>query len=226
MQTRRYRKMLAPALLAMAIAPLALQASAAPGAGEHAESRQQWQEARAERHAEKRAELFERAGLDAETREALESAHREHREAMAELREEHRERIDELLSDEQRSALDEARREMHEEHHANRHQPSAEDLQHRMRAMVDGWDLSDEERDELRELRQAHYAEMAELRDRDFDSREERREAYQELRDEHRAALAELLTDEQLEEMQQAARMAHGKGHGQGHGHHAGNGND
>ncbi|MDR5901777.1 hypothetical protein [Halomonas icarae] len=150
MQTRRYRKMLAPALLAMAIAPLALQASAAPSDGERAESRQQWQEAR------------------------------------------------------------------------------AEDLQHRMRAMVDGWDLSDEERDELRELRQAHYAEMAELRDRDFDSREERREAYQELRDEHRSALAELLTDEQFEEMQQTARMAHGKrhGHGHGHGHHAGNDND
>lgn len=214
MQTRLSRRILAPALLAMATAPLALQATAAPGDGERAENRQQWQEARAERHAEKRAALFERADLDTETREALENAYREHREAMTDLREEHRERIDELLSDDQQAALDEARRELREEYRSERRQQRAGALQQRMTEMVDGWDLSDEERKALSELRQAHYADMAELRGRDFDSREERREAYQALRDEHQEALNELLSEEQIEEMRQVARQAYGKARG------------
>ncbi|MCE0734328.1 hypothetical protein LWH48_16305 [Halomonas sp. G15] len=218
MQTRLSRRILAPALLAMAIAPLALTATAAPGDAERAEQRQQWQEARAERYAEKRAALFERAGLDAETREALENAHREHRQAMAELREEHRDRIDELLSDDQQAALDEARREMREEYRTQKRQSHAKALQQRMTEMVDGWDLSEEEREALGELRRAHYADMAELRNRDFDSRQERREAYQALRDEHQAALAELLSEEQIEEMQQAVRKAYGSRAGNGNG--------
>lgn len=214
MQTHLSRRILVPALLAMAIAPLALQANAAPGDGERAENRQQWQETRAERHAEKRAALFERADLDTETREALENAYREHRAAMTELREEHRERVDELLSDDQQAALDEARREMREEYRTDRRRQHAGALQQRMADMVDGWDLSDEERKALGDLRQAHYADMAELRGRDFDSREERREAYQALRDEHQEALSELLSEEQIEEMRQVARKAYGKTRG------------
>ncbi len=210
MQTRFPRKTLAAALLALAIAPVALTATAAPDDG--AETREQWLEARAEHQAERRAALFERAGIDAATREALESASREHREAMAELRREHRERIDALLSDEQREALKAARLEMHQEYQAERHQRRATSLQRRMTEMVDGWDLSEEEREALGELRREHYAAMAELRDRDFDSREARREAFQALRDEHQAALGELLTEEQLEEMRQTAREAYGKG--------------
>ncbi|NWN82283.1 MAG: hypothetical protein HLX48_04680 [Halomonas sp.] len=216
MQTRLSRKILAPALLAMAIAPLALQATAAPGDGERAENRQQWQEARAERHAEKRAALYERAGLDAETREALDNAYRKHGEAMMELRDEHRERVDELLSDDQQAALDEARREMHETYRTEKHQRHAGALQKRMIEMVDGWDLSDEDREALGDLRREHYADMAELRDRDFDSREERREAHQALRDEHQEALGELLSEEQIEEMQQVARQAFDRDRGNG----------
>nr|WP_298249178.1 hypothetical protein [uncultured Halomonas sp.] len=224
MKTRFSRKIFAPALLAMAIAPLALQAVAAPDDGECAENRPHHQEISPQHHAEKRAALYERAGLDAETREALDNAYREHGEAMMELRDEHRERLDTLLSDDQQAALDEARHAMGERHHSGRHPHPAEDLQQRMTEMVDGWDLSDEDREALGDLRREHYAGMAELRDRDFDSREERREAHQALRDEHREALGELLSEEQIEEMQRVARQAFDRDGG--HGHRPGNAKD
>ncbi|MEQ5802879.1 hypothetical protein [Halomonas sp. H10-9-1] len=226
MQTRLSRRILAPALLAIAIAPLALQATAAPGDNERAGQRQQWQEARAEHHAERRAALFERADLDAETREALENAYHEHREAMAELRETHRDHVAELLSDDQQAALDEARREMREEYRNTQRPHRAKALQQHMTEMVDGWDLSAEEREALRELRQSHYADMTELRNRDFDSREERREAYQALRDEHREALAEVLSVEQIEEMERIAREAYGQRGGHGDDRRGGRGGD
>lgn len=217
MKTRFSHKIFAPALLAMAIAPLALQAVAAPGDSERAENRPHHQEARAERHAEKRAAIYERAGLDAETREALDNAYHEHFEAMIELRDEHRERLDELLSDDQQASLEEARREMREAHHVEKRQRHAGALQQRMTEMVDGWGLSDEDREALGDLRREHYADMAELRDRDFDSREERREAHQALRDEHREALGELLSEEQIEEMQRVVRQAFDRDGGHGH---------
>ena len=71
------RKLLAPALLAIAIAPLALSATAAhhgKGAEQSQEQREQWKEARAEYRAEQRQALFERAGIDEATREALDEA--------------------------------------------------------------------------------------------------------------------------------------------------------
>ncbi|MFY0992036.1 hypothetical protein [Halomonas sp. C05BenzN] len=207
------RKLLAPALLAVAIAPLALSAIAGPHHRDAAQ-RQQWQEARVEQ----RQALFERAGLDQATREALDEAHGEHREAMRELHERHRERLAEILDDDQRAALEAARRDIREERRSERR----ERMQERLEALVDEWGLSEEEREALRETREAIYADMAELRDRDFDSREARREALREMRDEHRAALAELLSDEQLEELQSTIRRSGYRPHGKSHGHHGG----
>lgn len=123
------RKLLAPALLAIAIAPLALSAAAADhgkGAELHKEQRQeqrqeqreQWQEARAEHRAEKRQALFERAGIDEPTREALKEARGEHHAAMRQLHEQHHERLDQLLDDDQRAAMRVARGEMQEERRA------------------------------------------------------------------------------------------------------------
>ncbi|WP_444676986.1 hypothetical protein [Halomonas sp. E19] len=105
------RKMFMPALLALAIAPLSLTATAQPAQGENG-----WNEQRQERFQERRQALFDRAGLDEETRSALEEAHGEHMQALRELHEQHRERMDEILDEEQRTALREAKREMRQEH--------------------------------------------------------------------------------------------------------------
>lgn len=213
------RKLLAPALLAIAIAPLALSATAAhhgKGAERHQE---QWQEARADYRAEQREALFERAGIDEPTREALEEARVEHHEAMRQLHEQHRERLNQLLDDDQRAAMEEARGEMREARRAQMMGQRRADMQERLEALVDDWGLSDEEREALRETREAIYADMSELRDRDFDSREERRDAMRDMRDRHQEALAEILSDEQLEELRATmvprAERGYGKGHGE-----------
>ncbi|MCA1770088.1 MAG: hypothetical protein LC652_09150 [Halomonas sp.] len=123
------RKLLAPALLAIATAPLALSAAAAghgQGAELHKEQRQeqrqeqreQRQETRAEHRTEQRQAFLERAGIDKPTREALEKARGEHHAAMRQLHEQHRERLDELLDDDQRAAMKEARGKMQEERRA------------------------------------------------------------------------------------------------------------
>ena len=214
------RKWLAPALLAIAVAPLALSATAAhhgKGEGGWSEKHQQWQEARAEH----RQALFERAGLEEATREALNEAHRQHREAMRELHEQHRERLAEILDDDQRAALEEARGEMRREHRAEMLEQRRSAMQERLEALVDDWDLSYEEREALHETRQAIYTDMSELRERDFDSREARRDAMREMRDEHQAALAEVLSAEQLEEMQTTIQRSDYRGHGKHHGRYA-----
>ncbi|WP_209473669.1 hypothetical protein [Billgrantia antri] len=203
------RKLLMPALLAVAIAPLSLAAFATPGQGEGG-----WHEQRHERFEERRQELFERAGLDEETRSALEEAHGEHMQALRELHERHRERMDEILDEEQREALREAKRDMHQERHGERHQG----MQERLATLVDSWELSDEERDRLTELRESLYADMQELRNQEFDSRAERREAWQALRAEHREALGEVLTDEQIAALEAFMQPRHPHGHGKHHG--------
>lgn len=209
------QRLLMPALLAVTVAPLALSASAMPG-----KSDGDWHEQRQERMEERRQALFERAGIDEATREALAEARDEHRQALRDLHEQHQQRLDTILDEEQRDALAQARRELRDEQRAERR----EAMQQRLTELVDGWELSDAERERLTELREALYADMQALRDREFDSREARREAWQALREEHRAALGELLSDEQIAEMK-AAMAPRGKpGHGKPHHHHFGKG--
>lgn len=204
------RNLLIPALLAVAIAPMSLAAVAAPGKSEG------WHEQHQERFEERRQALFERAGLDEETRSALKEAHGEHVQALRELHEQHRERMDEILDEEQREALREAKREMRQEMHGERRGERHQAMQERLTTLVDSWELSDEERERLTELRESLYADMQELRGQEFDSREARRVAWQALRDEHREALGEVLSEEQIEALEafMQPRHGHGKHHG------------
>jgi len=213
------RTLLAPALLVVAMAPLALFAGAAPQeGGQHGDSEEHRQQ-----HEQRRRALFERAGIDAETREALEAARREYREALRDLREAHRQRLDEILGDEQREALATARRALYEEQRQEwrdeRRKEHREAMQQRLAALVDSWELSNPEREALREAREAIYADMQALRSREFDSPQARREAMRELRESHQEALGRILSDEQLAEMREAieprprpGRDTHGRG--------------
>lgn len=201
-------KLLLPALLAVAIAPLALSATAGD------KDAKGWHEQRQAQFQAHRQALFERAGLDDETRSALEDAHAEHHEAMRELHDQHRQRLDEILDDDQREALKAAKREMRQEQRGAYRADRRGSLQQRLTALVDSWELSDEEREALRETREALYADMAELRGQSFDSRDERREAWLGLRDTHREALAELLTDEQIAALEAAMPSRGYKGQG------------
>lgn len=192
------RKLLMPALLAVAISPLSLAAIAAPDEG----PRHPW----SERHQEQRQALYDRAGLDGATRTALEEAHAEHREAQHQLREQHRERMNDILSEEQQQALHTAKREMHEERHAERRQA----MQERLDALIDDWGLNEAERQALHDAREAMMVDARELHEQEFDSREDKRAAWLELRDEHRAALSEILSDEQMAELRDTMRPHHG----------------
>ncbi|APE30218.1 hypothetical protein BOX17_04185 [Halomonas aestuarii] len=205
------RTLLAPALLAVAIAPLALSASASSGNdGHHC-----WHDGLRPCQ-EHRQALLDRASIDDETRQALEAARTEHREAVRELRAQHRQRMDEILGEQQREALDTARREMREERRAERR----EAMQQRMNALVDSWQLPDAKREALREAREAIYADMQALREGDVDSREARREAMRELREEHQATLTRLLSDEQIADMRALLSSRDGRHHGsKGHRH-------
>jgi protein CpxP len=108
------RQLLAPALLAIAIAPLAFTAQA----NHHGdpEGRGADRERMEERMEERRQEVYERAGISEEKQAELNEAHTEHREAMHALREEHKERVADILSEEEQEALRTAMREAHEEH--------------------------------------------------------------------------------------------------------------
>lgn len=202
------RKLLMPALLAVAIAPMSLTALA----GQHGKGHGNYDKDGHSHahHQQMRQALYERAGIDETTREALEQAREAHHQALKDLHREHRERMDELLDDEQREALETARRDMRAEWREERHAA----MQERFESIVDGWDLSEEDRETLRQTREALYADMQALREQDFESREERREAWQTVRNSHYEALAELLTDEQIAELKQAARSNGGKWHG------------
>jgi|AntRauTorcE11898_2_1112593.scaffolds.fasta_scaffold07856_2 membrane-associated HD superfamily phosphohydrolase len=199
------RKLLMPALLAIAIAPLSPSAIADQhGEGHKAPGGHQ------SHHQQMRQALYERAGIDEATREALKQAYEEHHQALEDLHREHRERMDELLDDEQREALEAARREMRDEWREQRHAA----MQERFESIVDGWNLSEEDREALRKTREALYADMQALREQDFETREERREAWQTVRNSHYDALSELLTDEQIDELKQAARPHSDNWHG------------
>lgn len=204
MKARTIRQWFAPALLAAAIAPLSLGAIAAPEDGD----RQGWSDAYQQRQIEQRQALFERAGIDEQTRQALEDAREEHREAMMELREEHRERMNAMLDDDQRQALNEARQEMRNERF--------EDMRQRMNERFDAWGISAEQRQALSDSRESFYAEMQDLKDRKFDSPSERRAAWQNLRQEHYDAMTEILSAEQLQELRETMRSGMRGGMGSG----------
>ncbi|MBF8223093.1 hypothetical protein [Halomonas sp. 328] len=216
------RKLLMPALLSLAIAPLSLTALAdGHRGGSHA----------GPYDGGPRAEtLLERLDLDAETRAALEATRDAHRQAYRELREqdfddretrreayralhaEHRAELDELLDEEQRQALAEARQEHREARRAA--------MQTRLDAVIDGWELSAEQHEALNTTREAIASDLAEFRDREFDNREARREAMAELRDAHHADLAEILDEAQLDELKEALRPSRGDHHGKGRDRH------
>lgn len=216
MKTHLSRTLMIPALLAFAIAPLALTAAA----DSHGKSQdKRWEHHHRydpSRHEERRHALQERAGIDEETRQALEAARSEHHEAIKELHEAHRQQMDEILGEEQREALRQAHHDMHAEYRTERR----EEIQDRIDALIDNWDLSDEERKTVRETREAIYADIQALRDRDFASRGDRRDAMREMRREHQTTLEALLDESQLEELREAMRPGNRSGwkghHGRG----------
>ena len=108
------RQLFAPALLAIAIAPLAITAQA-DSHGDH-EGKGPDHELMVERMEERRQEVYQRAEISEEKQAELNEAHAEHREAMHALREEHHERMADILSDEEQEALRSAMHDVREEH--------------------------------------------------------------------------------------------------------------
>ena len=108
------RQLFAPALLAIAIAPLAFTAQA-NSHGDH-EGQGPDRERMEERMEERRQEVYEHADISAEKQAELNEAHAEHREAMQALREEHHERVAEILTEEEQQSLRNAMQEAHEEY--------------------------------------------------------------------------------------------------------------
>lgn len=98
MKTTFARKALLSAAISAALLPIAMSASAAPDRHE------------GPRHAgpDMRAELYERAGIDADTREALKQAGIEHHEAIEELNADFREQRQEILGEDGMAALERA----------------------------------------------------------------------------------------------------------------------
>ncbi|HBS83953.1 hypothetical protein NDQ72_15890 [Halomonas sp. KG2] len=111
------RQLFAPALLAVALMPLAFSANA-----DHHNSADIDREAMQERMEEYRQEAYQRAGLSEEQQTALNEAHAEHRDAMLSLREEHQAQVAEILTEEEQQTLRDAMREMHAEKHSERRQ--------------------------------------------------------------------------------------------------------
>ncbi|BCB09016.1 hypothetical protein HHSLTHF2_29060 [Vreelandella venusta] len=110
-------QLFAPALLAVALMPLAFSANAS-----HHSNAAIDREAMQERMEEYRQEAYQRAGLSEEQQTALNEAHTEHRDAMLSLREEHQSQVAEILTEEEQQALRDAMREMHAEKHGERRQ--------------------------------------------------------------------------------------------------------
>lgn len=108
------RQLFVPALLAIAIAPLAFTAQA-HSHGDH-EGQGPDRERMEERMEERRHEMYERADISAEKQAELNAAHAEHRETVHALRDGHKDRVAEILSEEEQEALRTAMREAHEEY--------------------------------------------------------------------------------------------------------------
>lgn len=111
-------QLFAPALLAVALTPLAFGVQAAPDDGH--EGRGPDREQMVERMEERRQEVYQRAELNEEQQAALNEANAEYREAVKTLREEQQARIAEILTDEEQQALRDAMHEMHAEHRGER----------------------------------------------------------------------------------------------------------
>ncbi|GED21137.1 hypothetical protein [Halomonas halmophila] len=191
------RKLLMPALLASLIAPLSLAASAAP-----------------DQRSDVKQELFERAGIDQKTRDALKQARQDYRESMMELRTEHREKVDKILGEDGQAALEKAKQEMREERRAELEKAREK----RIHSLYDKWGLSDDTRETLDQQRGQFRSDAEALKDKEFESSEARREAWKELITTQRDALSEHLDEEQMKALGEAMRPQ-GRGGPQGGGH-------
>ncbi|SDN78836.1 hypothetical protein [Vreelandella arcis] len=111
--TQSLRQLMAPALFAAALLPLAATAQA----GQHDVDKQgpdrERMEERMEAH---RQDVYERAELSDDKQQALNEAHQTFREEMRAVREAHRELMDEILSDDEQQALREAMHEAREDY--------------------------------------------------------------------------------------------------------------
>ncbi|WGI24604.1 hypothetical protein QEN58_14865 [Halomonas alkaliantarctica] len=112
------RHLFAPALLAIALAPLAFTAQAYSH-GDH-EGQGPDRERMEERMEERRQEVYERADISADKQAQLNEVHAEHRDAMQTLRDEHHERVAGILTEEEQEALRNAMLEAHEEYRGKR----------------------------------------------------------------------------------------------------------
>jgi len=194
------RKALIPAMLSAALLPVSMGALAGEKAADHDAG---------PRHDggphEMRGELFDRAGIDADTREALKQAGIEHRDALQELNAEYRSERQAILGEDGITALKQAGQELRNE---------------RATALMDEWQLSDADREQLMQTRESLHASIQSLRSEDFENREQRRQAWEELRESHHAQLAEILSEEQIQELKHTMMP---RGHA-GHGDHEGRG--
>ncbi|MDT8894499.1 hypothetical protein RSO41_07505 [Halomonas sp. I1] len=208
MTTSLSRKLLMPALLAALVAPLSLAASASP---DHAPRH-------GDHHKDVRQALFERAGIDQQTRDELSQARESYHQSMDELRAEHRQQVDEILGDDGKAALAKARQQLREEHRAEQRQAR----EARIDALFDEWELSEATREALATQRDTFRAKAEALGEREFENPEARHQAWKELIQSHREALSDYLDDDQLHALRDAMRPeGHGpdRPHGRGHGH-------
>lgn len=121
--------------------------------------------------------------LRAEQREAM----REQRETMAAMNEEYRETLMNILTDEQREAVKEMRGKRGwagKGRHDMRHGGKDHDTRRGGRSAFSRLDLTDEQREQLKALRQEQRTEMRQTRQK------------------HRTALESVLTDEQREQLE------------------------
>ncbi len=150
------------------------------------------------------ARVLEHLDLTDEQKEQLRDLRQEHmgamqaqRETMAAMRKEHREAVQEILTEEQQETMEEmrSRRGGFFREHGGWGKDRCE-MRRGGKGAFSRLDLSDEQKEQLKELRQEHRAEMRETRKK------------------HRTALENLLTPEQrekLEEMKDEAFYGGGK---------------
>jgi hypothetical protein len=113
------RSLFAPTLLALALLPFAATASADHHGGKAGE-RGNMPEQMQERMEERRQAVYEQAGISEEKQAELNAARNAYYGAMRELREEHYGRMQDILTDEERTALKAAMRDMHKEYRDQR----------------------------------------------------------------------------------------------------------
>lgn len=195
------RKALLSAAVSAALLPVAMTATASPDRPE------------GPRHegGEMRAELFDRAGIDAETREALKQAAMEHRQEVKELNDDFREQRMEILGEDGVAALERARHELREE---------------RINDLVDKWELSDDERDAFNAARESFKEGAEALKAQEFENPEARHDAWRELMSSTRDQLAEILDERQLRELKHTMMPGHGDHPRGGPGEHRAHGPD